>query len=202
MQSERAPSTRGGRGQCAACAHGDQVTINSELAAGSSLRSLSARFGISRPALRAHKTNHLSPALVALHKAEGAETVLEQLRDLVSRARRFLETAEVMGNSSQGLAAIRELRETLMVVARATGELEPTRAVTAIDIQRSAEWGAIRTVVLDVLRGHPQLKLELSERLLLLDKLVDKAPTNGHVDQGKSGTDQVQPILDSQGGFN
>ena len=179
MRAERAPSTgRGGRGLCAACAHSDQATINSELAAGSSLRSLSARFGISRPALKAHKTNHLSPALVALHKAEGAETVLEQLRDLVSRARRFLETAEVMGNSSQGLAAIRELRETLLVVARATGELEPARVVTAIDIQRSKEWGAIRTVVMDVLRHHPQLKLQIADRLQRLDRLLE-APTNG-----------------------
>lgn len=174
--AEAVPSTKGGRGRCAACAHSDQATINSELAAGISFRSLAARFGISRPALKAHKERHLSPALVALHKVAGADSVLAQLRDLVGRARRFLETAEVMGNSSQGLAAIRELRETLLVVARATGELEPVRGVTAIDIQRSQEWIQVRTIVLEFVPAAR--RVEFSNRLLLLDQ----AGPNGHHD--------------------
>src|SRR5437899_255011 len=109
---------RGGRGLCAACGDPQQSLINSELAAGRSLLSLSKRFGISRPALLAHKRNHLSPSLVAIRRVVGAGDVVAELHDLTKRARRYLDTAELAGNQSQALAALRELRETLIVIGR------------------------------------------------------------------------------------
>ncbi len=182
VTGQRPPSNRGGRGLCAACAHPSQPVINSELAAGTSFRSLSARFNISRPALKAHKTNHLSPALIAVHRSGGAGDVLEQLRDLVSRARRWLDSAEQMGNSAQGLAAIREARETLALVARGTGELEPDRNATAVDLIHSAEWMEARDMILDVLSQFPEAKQAMIERLRVLNRSENgKAPSQARV---------------------
>lgn len=60
-----------------------------------------------------------------------------------------------------------ELQALAQLVARATGELEPVRGVTAIDIQRSAEWAALRSLVFEFVPAAR--RVEFSNRLLLLE---------------------------------
>jgi hypothetical protein len=115
----------------------------------------------------------LSPALIAFHKAAGADGIVDELRDLVKRARRFLDTAELSGNMSQGLAAMRELRETLVMIARATGEFEPSRHTNGIDIQSTWEWLEIRTLTVEFV--SVERRPELARRLQAL------AEKHGHV---------------------
>ncbi len=149
---------RGGRGRCASCEHPDQKLINEGLAAGKSLLSLSKRFHITRSSLKHHRA-HLSESLVAIQTAAGAEGIVEQLQDLVRRARRFLDSAELSGNSAQGLTAIRELRESLLVLGRVTGELTPAPVV--VDLATMPAFIAMRTKMVRALAAFPEARLAI-----------------------------------------
>ena len=148
----------GGRGRCAACFHSDLTRINHDLVAKThSLRSLGARYGITHKALAAHLRNHVTSTLVALPRPAGASTVLEHLQHLKASAERQLETAEQSGNAAQALAAVRECRETLKVIAAATGELKPTPAV--IDVATLPAVADMRAKLIKALAPFPQARL-------------------------------------------
>jgi len=147
----------GGRGRCAACFHADAAQINIDLVAKErSLRSLGALYGISHKALAAHLRNHVTRTLVVLPRP-AAGTVLEQFRRLAASAERALEMAEQGGNSAQALAAVRECRETLKVIAAATGELKPTPAV--IDVATLPAVADMRAKLIKALAPFPQARL-------------------------------------------
>ena len=118
---------------------------------------------MSRRALTAHRDNHLSPALVPIHIEGGPGPVVEHLRDLFRRAMQALTTAELSGNASQQLQAIRECRETAITIARVTGELDPRPIV--INVLSDPQWLKVQDVVLKALANHPDVQLEVAAAL-------------------------------------
>jgi hypothetical protein len=161
---------RGGHGKCAACALPDQRALNEQLVAGASLRALAKRYGISRPALTHHKRAHVSPALVAVKEqrlARGARTIVDRLERLLLRTEAILDAAYAARNGKLALVAIRELRSTLELVARLTGELDQRPAVT-VNLQTSPEWARVRAVVMEFV--PPERRAEMARRLQLLGK--------------------------------
>jgi hypothetical protein len=163
-------TARGGRGRCRACASDRQAEIDDALAAEVPYRRLERRFGISKTALVNHKRNHLTPALIALRKertALGASTLTERLGSLVDDAQSILDAAFASKNASLGLHAIRELRSTLELVARVTGELDERPAVT-VNLQTSPEWTRIRAIVMEFV--PTERRAELARRLQLLEE--------------------------------
>jgi len=147
----------GGRGRCAACFHADVDQINHALVAKErSLRSLGALYGITHKALSAHLQHHVTRTLVVLPRP-AAGTVMEQFRRLVASAERQLETAEQGGNSAQALAAVRECRETLKVIAAATGELKPEPVV--IDVATLPAVADMRAELIKALAPFPKARL-------------------------------------------
>jgi hypothetical protein len=166
-------SRGGGRGRCAACSHPQLSSLEAELAAGTSLRRVAVRYGVSKTSLQRHLAAHSNPALIAMAKARAAgdkpgqsdtASLAEQLRLLIQRARTFLYVAEAAGNLPAGLAAIREVRQTLELLGRATGELTD-RPSLVINLVATPEWLAIRTTILQVLARHPQAQLEVADAL-------------------------------------
>jgi len=90
------------------------------------LRNIAERFAVSATALHRHKARDLSKALV--RAAEAQETahdrdLLERVRDLVETAHGILAKAEARGDHRTALAAIREVRGTLELLGKITGEL-------------------------------------------------------------------------------
>ncbi len=163
----------GGRGRCAACSHPQKAAIEGELAGGSSLRGVSARYGISKSSLNRHLANHSNPALVALVKERSTGrkrdrsaplSLTDQLRGLVRRAETFLDGAERAGNVPQGLSAIRELRSTLELLGRASGELSD-RPGLVVNLVATAEYVELRTTLVQILAKYPQAQLEVADAL-------------------------------------
>ncbi len=172
MTSIAEAGPRGGRGKCRACASDQQDAINRDLAREVPYRTLEKRYGITKSALFHHKQNHLSPALVALHKADQAEglarPILDELRELTEHANAIRDAARRSKNASQALSAIREARQNLELRARITGELDERPQVT-VNLQTTQEWIAIRTTIFEVLEPFPELAAILGERLQLLE---------------------------------
>ena len=152
-----------------ACANPHRAEIDSALVAGEPSRQLARRFGISATALRGHKAAHLSPALIAVAQEAGAPEVrnlVDRLRRLVAQAEAVLDAAVTAKNGSQALAAIREVRATLELVGRATGELKERPAVS-LNLQTSSEWAELRAAIVDAV--PPELRSRMAKRLKVIE---------------------------------
>jgi hypothetical protein len=149
---------KGGRGKCAACDHAEAAAINRALVTGTSLSKVSKQYGITGPALSAHRRNHLSPALAVVRTerlAKGATTVMEEVTALVAHMKTILAQAVKAKNAGQAMAANRELRGDLELLARITGELD-TRTQVVLNIATSPDWIRTRTALMEALIPFPE----------------------------------------------
>jgi hypothetical protein len=91
----------------------------------------------------------------AAEEVAQADSLLEQVRDLQSRAYGILDKAEAADDLRTALGAIREARGNLELLAKLLGELDerPTLNVTV-----SPEWLELRTVIVGALEPHPQAR--------------------------------------------
>lgn len=110
---------------CTVCCHPDCSTINADIVSGESLRFIAGHYGIAATTLQRHAQHipaQLAKAQAAVEVA-AADTLLEQIGNLSTRARSILDKAETGGDMKTALAAIREVRATLELIAKVTGEL-------------------------------------------------------------------------------
>jgi hypothetical protein len=165
----------GGRGKCAACASELQDQINQDLAREVPYRVLAKRHGISVTALRNHKLNHLTPALIALTKANeqaGASTVLDEIETGIESVHAIYEAARKSKNIGQALGAQRTLQGWIELKARVTGELD-TRPQVTVNVLQTKEFLAVQAVFLEELEGHPEVARRISRRLKVLEGGVE-----------------------------
>jgi hypothetical protein len=152
---------------CSVCTHPAQSGLDADLIAGIALSALSAKHTLSEDALSRHRANHI-PALLA--KAEAAPAVaddlLGQVRDLQSRTMTILGTAEQAGELKIALAAIREARGCLELLAKLTGELAQEGTV---NILIAPEWLALRGAILTALAPYAEARAAVAGALLRLD---------------------------------
>src|SRR5918997_7055578 len=80
---------------CTICEHPGREAMDEALVGGASNRSLASLYDVSEAAVRRHKANHLPAKLVMAVKAAEvveADTLLDQVKGLQSRAYAILET--------------------------------------------------------------------------------------------------------------
>jgi hypothetical protein len=162
----------GGAGNCAACSlpPADLDRINDELVRHVSLSSLERRWGISRPALRAHRANHISPAWTALRlerNTNGVRKVADRIEDEIKDAARMYLAAAAALNMPLAIKAKHLLRQHLELLARVTGELDEKPEVT-VNIQQTPAFILARDVIFSELEGHPEIRRSISRRLSVL----------------------------------
>lgn len=158
--------------RCSVCRSPQRDEIDRALIAGTPSRRVAARFGsLSRAAVQRHAASHLPVSIVqAEHVQEiaRADTLLDQVRDQVSRADRLFTEAEAVldGAKANGdvrgvLAAIkvaalaaRESRNNLELVGRVAGELRGEGA--QVNVVASPEWVALRATIIEALTPYPE----------------------------------------------
>jgi hypothetical protein len=164
---------KGGGHACAVCNHAEreqiEVTLVTPVPFGHPLlRTLSAKYGMSPASLSRHRSHHMGAKYTVVHPALPVDaTTLQHLESAAARLESVIAEAERNGRVDQLVTLSRELRITRSDIAKAKGENGVVPAV--VDLQRSAEWLAIRAVIYDVLAPHPALRVEIGKRLLELD---------------------------------
>ena len=141
---------------CSVCEHPKRETIDRALVGSASNRSVASLYDVSEAAVRRHKANHLPAKLVMAVKAAEvveADTLLDQVKGLQSRAYGILDRAEEAGELRTALSAIREARGNLELLAKLLGELDE-RPVLNLNI--SPEWLELRGVIVGALEPHPE----------------------------------------------
>ena len=141
---------------CTVCSLPRREAIDRALVGGASNRSVASLYDVSEAAVRRHRTNHLPARMVMAEKAAElveADNLLDQVGDLQRRALAILDRAEEAGELKTALAAIREARGNLELLAKLLGELDE-RPVVNLNI--SPEWLQLRAVIVGALEAHPE----------------------------------------------
>jgi hypothetical protein len=112
--------------KCSLCIHERRYDIEQAMLAGGSYRVVAQRFAVSRDAVVRHR-RHLPAVLTRAQEVKEAahgDSLLAQLRDLTSEAKRLKAMAEEAGDYRAALAAVRELCRIVELVAKLSGELD------------------------------------------------------------------------------
>lgn len=154
---------------CTICTHPDRAAIDAALLAGEPFRHIAARTDTSTGALQRHKEEHLPVTLVQARDAADAahaDDLLAQVRGLQSRALAILDTAEAAGELRVALAAIREARGNLELLARLLGELQEGATV---NVTLSPQWVEVRAVIVAALAPFPDARAAVAARLAAVE---------------------------------
>jgi hypothetical protein len=148
---------------CTICTHPRRDEIEANLIAGESFRHIAARFETSTGALQRHKSDHLPAHLIRAKDADEvarADDLLEQVQHLQLSALSILQKAEEGGDLRTALAAIREARGNLELLAKLLGELQQEGTIT---IHTAPEWLELRAVILAAIQPYPDARAALLE---------------------------------------
>lgn len=154
---------------CTVCAHPDRETIDRAIVEKMPNRRVASHHDVTERAVRNHKANHLPAALAKAQDAQEvaeADDLLGQVRDLQARTLAILEAAEGSSQHRTALAAIREARSNLELLAKLIGELDERPQV---NILVSAEWVQIRTAMLEALAPYSDARVAVAGRLMELE---------------------------------
>jgi hypothetical protein len=145
--------------RCTVCAHPQLELINRALVGGEPYRSVANRYeSLSQAAVQRHQENHLPATLAKAREAEEvahADGLLKAVRSLQERTLAILEAAEDSEQHRIALAAIREARSNLELLAKLLGELDERPQVNVLV---SPEWLELRAVIVGALEPHPEAR--------------------------------------------
>lgn len=122
--------------KCRACLHRDRPAIDRALVDGEAVPAIARSYELEDYTVYRHRRSHLRESLVraASDRADRqAATLQEQVRGILEQARGILNHAEASGDYGTALTAIREVRGTLDLLGRVTGELTSGTSVTVVN---------------------------------------------------------------------
>ncbi len=154
---------------CSICIHPEREQIDRDLLAGVPLRNIAERCSVSVTALHRHKGGgHIARVLTQAREVEEiarADTLLDQVHDLLNRASAITDQAEKAGDLRTALQGIREVRGVLELLARVTGELQNGGTSVSINLVNSPQWQELRARILNVLVKFPDAREALVKEL-------------------------------------
>ncbi len=162
-------------GVCVTCTSPHQAAIEASIASGQNLSVVGRKFSMNRDALRRHRDRHMSRAITALRAEQGAAVQIEatardRVEGLVAKLEALVNRTHDERRESMLLGASRELRASIELLARLSGELRPENQTTVqvLNLSTSGEWVATRQAILDALMPFPDAQVAVASRLRLL----------------------------------
>jgi len=157
---------------CSVCGHPERAEIDAALIHGESFRNVSKRWHVSPAAAFRHRGEHLAEQVTKAAQMAEAEDVrqaldiVQQLKAINGASLQVLQSARQSGDGLLALRAVDRIRHQIELQAKLLGELDERPIVNVL---LTPEWLAVRGVILDVLRDHQPLRLELVRRLRAIE---------------------------------
>lgn len=128
---------------CTICSHAKRNEIERSILDGKSERSIAKQYDVTAAAVHRHKENgHIQKRIAkakAIKEVAQADTLLDQVKSLSERALSILSQAEGTGDLRTACSAIREVRATLELLLKVSGELKGDQPVVNIGIMIDPE---------------------------------------------------------------
>ena len=155
---------------CTVCTDPRRDAIDRALTGGQPVRDIARHFApLSRDALHRHLEGHVSPALqrIAARREDGRNiTLLERVEAVIDDIAAITTTAREAGANGLQLASIDRMEKMLRMLGALTGELKAGDGPqVVINIEADPNWLRIRSVILEELDQHPDLKARIVARL-------------------------------------
>lgn len=147
---------------CTVCASPLLSAIDNALVAGRSQADIAGEFSVGEAAVQRHRKAHLSPALVAVQaRREERRSVklVDRLDAVVMKVEALIETAEEDGKPGQMLAAAREFRSGVELLARLTGELDERPQNVTVNVLASPEVAQMAAALMAALQPYPAARI-------------------------------------------
>lgn len=164
---------------CSTCTHPERGVIEAKIVAGANLSGLERQYHVTRDALRRHRDRHLSPMVAAVSQAVREEhahdehlsaTAKDRVEGLVAKLEALVNRTHDERRESMLLGASRELRASIELLARMSGELRPENQTTVqvLNLSTSDEWVRTRGAILAALQRHPAALADVTVALHLI----------------------------------
>ena len=111
---------------CTICASPQHQAVDQSLVAGTPYRAVAERFAAGPASVYRHQQGHLPATMLKAREAQEvahADGLLAQLQSLQQKTLEILARAEGTGDLRSALAALRELRGTVELTAKLTGQM-------------------------------------------------------------------------------
>jgi hypothetical protein len=151
---------------CTVCKHADRAAIDEAIVSSEPAPSIARRYALSHDAVTRHGTTHIPKSLKAVHerrKERQAETLLDRVEGLYDEAKELLEQVKAERQRGLSLAALKELRNTLELIGRLTGELDQKPQVQILNVTQSADWQMLSSIIETALAPYPEARLAVVE---------------------------------------
>ncbi len=161
---------------CRVCRHPRREEIDQALSDPSrSYRSVAEAFGASPPAVFRHRQHSVGVTEKAkVRQLRRFEDFVSSLEELHGKAAGILAKAEKARNLTASTNALREIRQTIELIARLVGELKDGPSVNVL---LAPEWHGLRTAILEALVPFPEARAAVSAALLERESAVGLFPT-------------------------
>ncbi len=120
---------------CKVCRSDNVKEIDKAIIEGETLQSIADKYHFHISTISRHKSHIASKinTYSALVDAQEGGTVLQRIDDLLQRANNLLDKAEDSGDVKTALIAIREVRGTLELLGKASGQLAPEKILVHVE---------------------------------------------------------------------
>lgn len=148
---------------CTVCGHEKRAQIDHALAEGIPNRRIATQYSLSEASVRRHHHSHLPVTLVKAHEVEEvarADELLGRVETLQARTLAILEAAEETGELRTALAAIREARGNVELLAKLLGELDERPQVNVVLIHAQ-----VRDAIVRALTPYGEARLAVANAL-------------------------------------
>lgn len=147
---------------CTVCVSPNRSAIDDALVAGRSQADIASDHSVSEAAIQRHRKAHLSPALVAVQaRREERRSVklVDRLDAVVGKVEALIDSAEEDGKPAQMLAAAREFRSGVELLARLTGELDERPQLVTVNVLSSPEVAQMAASLMVALQPYPDARI-------------------------------------------
>ncbi len=162
---------------CIVCSNPRVAEVDAALIGTEPYRSVALRFNVPPGSVFRHQKKHLSATLLKAKAAAdiaAGDTLMEQVEELKSMARRLGKKAEDAGDYRGALAAVRELVRVVELVGKLTGQLGGDQAPTGPRVGVIFNFPVATQEQLDAVNNAPVIDLPPMARRLLT------RPSDGH----------------------
>ncbi len=150
---------------CTICGHDERHQIDVALVRRDAYRHIARRFDVSTRSLQRHAKEHIPGLLVKAREAEEIAEATDLLADITrlrDSAFDLLDRAERSFEWKAQVAAIREARENIRILAELQGRLATQGTTTIIN---SPEYLEVRALIVQALGPYPDARLAVVRAL-------------------------------------
>ena len=165
--------------RCTVCDHPDRASIELSLANKVPIRVIGKRYGISHDAVYRHGRNHMSPELHTKLISRGrmtpvelenlrvteSEGVLQHLVAVRARMYGLMDIAEQQDDYKAAATIGDKIVKNLETTAKLLGDLKTGTVNVTNNLLVMPEFHALRTSILQALRGHPDARADVIRAL-------------------------------------